>query len=798
MNYNNLMRFGFILFLLAGLSVWGEQIAIPSADTTRFHKLAMREGLADDEVHTLFQDRAGFIWIGTLEGISRFDGHRFLTFRDEEPPGTKLSSPMIFCFYQDRHHRLLAGAGFGGLNRYFPDEVRFEPFPVLVRGSDSAINRLTVFDMQEDSDGGLWLGTYGAGLFRWHPDEDTLLEVAPGQTGQVKAFKPAIRDLILLDKHTLGVATANQGIFEVDLMNRRMTRLSIMTPEPEAMNHVFKLLPGSDWKLWAGTSQGLFLLSRGKKSSAWTARQIFPNQVAALIRDQENRIWAGGEGGLVCCSPSTSEKTLFTHQPDNPDSLSSNRVTALFEDRLGVIWVGTDSGLNLYSPFQNRFARYHGKSVTSVPVSVLKQANGTQWIRDEKKGLSRLVLGQEQPIPIKIDRDGRRSLRSALVTDLLVDHLSRVWVATDWGLHRWCEETQDFEQYLPAPLERESLRYKSILKLYEDRHNQLWVGTYGGGLFRFEEDQNRFKAISIPGYPTHVVYDICEDQSGFLWLTTTRNLMAFDPRYQQAWQFGKEDGIVGVDQTNSALSRRADGTLVLQAGEGEICFHPGKFFWNPVSPVPVLTSLQLAGRQVKIEEGSSDPHLVISAGEGPIRIQMSAMDAHIASRIRYEYRLLPDHNSWQVIDGEPELLLGGLAPGSYQVECRSKNHDGIVSKVVNLLKIRVKPHFWQTIWFKLLLGILLVFAGYGIHIALQNRRLRRMEHSRRFDFLCARDGLTEREKEIVALILQGKGNKEIEDALFISISTVKNHVHNIFQKASVKSRVQLIQKFEGK
>ena len=803
MVYNAFMRRRLIHFVPVFFCIFSA-LARVEGGSVHFQRLNADHGLVNNVVLDVFQDRDGFIWLGTLSGISRYDGHRFDNYSEGDPVGNSLASPMVFSLFESAGGRLIAGCGFGGLCEYDREKGVFRQL-TIGRKDEIAIKKSTVLDVFEAKTGVFWLATHGAGLFRWAPESDTVDEITvSGESENLQELKN-LRCFLHRDGDVVWLGTYGGGLLSLNTKTGQLTRMKIKgrgnAPPPDAFTCMVSV---SDQEIWAGTREGLYRVLSDSESASCSAELIHEGYVRCLLKDRDSVVWVGVDSALLRYLPGSPNPIVYRHNQEEPGSLSSDQVRCLFEDKSGVVWIGTSLGLNLFSPYRNRFSLSNEESLADQPRVAGNHADdislslhGYQWGKDER-GLYRMAsvgAGKEYFHP---DPKGHRSLRSTNLADYVIDGSERLWLAGEHGLDRWCEESHDFVQFLPSPKERSRFRFKSVLSLHLDRTKRLWAGTYGGGIFRFSDEEKGFEPVILPGGKTQVVLDMVDDVQGRMAFLTPDQLILFDEKTQWIRRFYREDGFVNPLMKNTSLFSYEDGFLGCRLQNGTFRFHPDRIPVNRYAPVPVLSKLMLSGRTVAPKTTQEGPALDFRYGEGPLMLRISTPDYHIPARTVYFYRLSSTQSEWQRISGQPELMFVHLSPGRHILSCRAENHDGIMSGENNVLTINVLPRFWQQTWFLGLIVIFLLLLGLGIHMAYQAFRLWRMDKQQRFETLCDRYGLSEREKEILTLVLQGKGNKDIEEALFISISTVKNHVHNILQKCSARSRAELIHKFESR
>jgi len=216
-------------------------------------------------------------------------------------------------------------------------------------------------------------------------------------------------------------------------------------------------------------------------------------------------------------------------------------------------------------------------------------------------------------------------------------------------------------------------------------------------------------------------------------------------------------------------------------------------------PPVVVTALRAGNHPVPLHEvfsqrdqAKNPGQLILQPEENDLSVEFAALDFTAPEKNRYSYRM-GEGSSWIDLGTNHVLTFAHLPHGEYTLRIKGSNNDGVWNERGVLLQIVVLPHFWQTWWFRLLvlLGLALLAMGL-VHLRRRFVALRRMAEPPNFDAICGKHDISKRELEVLRLVIQGKSNRDIEKALFISVPTVKRHLANIFEKFGVHSRLQLI------
>jgi DNA-binding CsgD family transcriptional regulator/streptogramin lyase len=478
--------------------------------------------------------------------------------------------------------------------------------------------------------------------------------------------------------------------------------------------------------------------------------------VAALCEDGEGRVWVGIDGGgLDCLNPQTGYFDHYLNDPGNLATLSNNRIHALWPDRAnpGVLWTGTHYGLNRLDTRRREFARY------------------------------------------LYDASDPASLSGNIVTAIFEGGDGSLWVGTRSGFNRMDRSTGKFERYATSlgAAAGTGPNDNIINSIHEDRAGILWVGT-DSGLNRFDPAKKNWSSYTTQdGLPGAVVCGILEDESGLLWLSTNRGLARIDPRTGAVAAFGLHDGIQANQFHPGACFRSADGRMYFGGVNGFNAFRPEEVRENPYIPPLAWTAFYRNGQEIKL--GSpllrSQP-LKLSSQFGVYDFEFASLCYIMPALNRFACKLEPRDNEWTSLNHANSVTVSRLKPGEYKLRVKGSNPDGVWNESGIEIGIEIVPPFWRTTWFAFL-ALLIIASGIAIVL--------RMWLKLRSAFMVIGDGadsviesydLTAREREILRLVLQGASNKDVERKLFISASTVRNHLYNIYQKLGVKNRLELI------
>ena len=324
------------------------------------------------------------------------------------------------------------------------------------------------------------------------------------------------------------------------------------------------------------------------------------------------------------------------------------------------------------------------------------------------------------------------------------------------------------------------------------------MGSNEGGLKMFDPDTEKFRTYyRKDGLPSDTVWDVFEDKSGNIWFSTTNGVSRLNRADGSITNFNKFDGLLIDFFTFNSGAVNKKGEMFFTGNNGIVSFNPEmvrKFSNIPqieITSIRKIKDENVVTIPVKSEEG-----LVFDHDEKMITFDFSAMTFLNPKKNKYKYRLSGLSEQWVDIGNRHSISFGSLSPGEYMLTVTGSNCFGDWNNEGTSVRFEITPPFWQTWWFRMFLLALLATMFVCFHISRLKRLEKKIRDETEMEKLFGRKGISKREKEIVTLIIQGKTSREIEDKLFISYGTVKNHIYSIYKKLNVKNRAEIVNLFK--
>ncbi len=609
----------------------------------RFEHIDTEHGLPHSSIICILQDRKGFMWFGTRDGLSKYDGYQFTTYRNIRGDSTSISNNMITDIVEDTHGYLWIGT-WGGLNHFDPSKETFVSYAHSKDPNSLSSSLIDPNSLVSDHDGNLWIGTTGGGLNMYDKKSNTFIHFRHDDNNLKSLSSNVIRCVYEDRQHNIWVGAEENTLNLFDRTTKTFTRFYL--GQSEGDQYVSTIYEDKNNHLWIGSrGGGLYLFDRpnGTFINFRNDLENIPgtNNILTLNEDNEHNLWIGA---AVLSVFNIQSKTFYNYEPDpidktslngnaiwsiykdrqdnmwlgsfnaginlinknankfvqyknnsSPNSLSHNNVLCIFEDSKNNIFIGTDSGgLNIFDAAKGTFSHFrvdrYNKGLTwgKVILNVIEDSQGNLWIGTWDDGI--VLYNKEKNKYRHYIHDSKdvRSLGSNHVWSILEDSHKNVWLGMfGGGVMIYQSETDDFKKVDLLHFENNHL----INVLYEDRDQDVWIGTSGGGLHLFDRKSNTFKlfirANNASSLSNNIIHCLYQDKAGYLWIGTDEGLNRYDKKVNKFKSYHIENGlpsevIVGILEDDH-------GNLWISSNNGLSKFNPAT---NVIKNFTVADGLQ--------------------------------------------------------------------------------------------------------------------------------------------------------------------------------------------------------------
>ncbi len=739
----------------------------------------MEEGLPQNAVQALAQTREGYLWVGTLKGLTRFDGARFTVFDAQNTPGLKSSSISVLSVGSDGS--LWIGTAGGGLTRMKDGQFSFCGPSNEPRGN-------TIRTILERKDGSLWVGTLEGVFCRQNGAWTHLTQKEGLQDNVVRTLTEVGEDVLIgtaagLNVWRNGTITTQDGLSDKSvravlhdskgnlwvgwagglLCQKDGELTQYRKKDGLADNYVTTLFEDRRGQVWIGTYGGLSRLVDGKFTVEKDNEGSFYDQVNAILEDQEGGIWVGARDGLQQLR--VKRFTTYTRQ----QGLSHNNIMSVLEDRKGSIWISTWGGglaqLENEKIINHTWENSQSNGLTTdLILALYEDHDGSILIgTDYEGGTFRLadevftrVWSQEQALMDRVvrviyrDREGNlwfgaspglvlwnkneHWLDGSVIRCILEDHEGVLWVGTNEGL--FCRKNGRFINWTAE----ENKLHDSVISLYEDAEQNLWIGTGNSGLSRYKN--GRLTSYTTKeGMMSDEIFAILEDDHGWLWLSCSKGIYRVSKKNLEECDenktgavtsiaYGKADGMESVQCNGVAQPagwKSRDGRLWFSTAKGLTVTDPSMDLSSNEKPPTVLIEEVIADQQpfeFQAGEHGGAPKLRIPPGRGDLEFHYAALSLQAPEKNHFKYKLEGIDPEWVEVTRRVAYY-NNLAPGKYQFRVRACNNDGVWNDTGAMVAMVLLPHFWQTWWFRGALLALAVAAAGGAVQQITKRNMQR-------------------------------------------------------------------------
>ncbi len=578
-------------------------------------------GMSQSSATVIFEDSNGFLWLGTPNGINRYNGTEFRVFEKAYDGNTGLSNGYIKSIYEDSDKLLYIGTN-SGLNTYDKYLDAIKPYDFIGNGKQIASNIINTITKIGDH---LFLGTAENGLYRYNiqsgeterfsfseptkalPNDNYIVDVFEFEDDKIVLVTQA--SVYLVDKELnkskiFSDTEFYKSALKIDdtslLIGSRegnLLKLNIENNEISEVNHI-KLSTGyavldmekdAKGNVWIGTeNQGLFIYSlntdsiSSHKSNFKKPNSISNNSIWSLCKTKNGVMWMGPfKKGLSFYDPSFYKFDSFALDPFDANSLSNNIVNCFSEDEKGNIWIGTDGGgLNYWNRSNNRFTHFslnNGKLNTNVILSILPDIDDKLWLGSWAGGIT---IFDPKDFTYENMTSKNSFLASDNVMDLLQDREGNIWIATLFG---------GLQIYNPATKKHETIKLKSnidgkevtsVARLMEDNDGALWAGTQTMGVFKVTKKNTEWDIEQFHSkdqertLSNDFVNTILQDDFGNIWVGTLSGLNKYLPLENRFKIINEKDGLItnvisGIVQAENSLWLSTDSGIIKYNLENE-------------------------------------------------------------------------------------------------------------------------------------------------------------------------------------------------------------------------------------
>jgi len=542
-----------ILFIIFCPVVLSDSILYAQVKDMNFEHIMSDKGLSQNTIHSILQDKEGFLWFATEDGLDKYDGYKFTVYKNDPHDSSSISDNFIWTIYEDRAGTLWIGTNNGGLSRFNRNTEKFINYKNNPNDSTS-LSSNNVRTILEDTYGNLWVGTEGGGLNKFDRKNNTFIHFIHNSKNPSSLSDNIVLDIYQDHEGVLWVGT-DGGLDKFNYLTGKFEHFVHKPDDPSSIsnNVVFSLLEDNSKNFWVGTLNGFNLFDRKQKkftrfySNADISSNLDNGRINSILEDKTGTLWVATGGGLYQFNKKLKKFISLGRTGSHKTTLSNTNVLSLYQDNSGLIWIGTaDGGIIKFDRERTKFMHFQHNPANSNSLSyntvrsIYQDKNGILWIGTLGGGLNRYDSKTDHYTHYLHIKNDPYSLSDNSVTSIYRGKSGELWVGT-WsgGLNKMIKSSDKypehaiFKHFTHNDSNPHSLSNNIIQSIYEDSYGRLWIGT-GLGLDILYRKTNKFyNFINNPDDSTSISGNqiqscIIEDKNGNLWVGTWNGLNKID------------------------------------------------------------------------------------------------------------------------------------------------------------------------------------------------------------------------------------------------------------------------------
>jgi signal transduction histidine kinase/CheY-like chemotaxis protein/ligand-binding sensor domain-containing protein/HPt (histidine-containing phosphotransfer) domain-containing protein len=671
-------------------------------------------------IRSVFEDSRGNLWLAShsSKNFFRFDktSKRFISTKQQGKPTAR---HYIRAFLEDRSGKVWASTSYG-LLRLNEGDSTFQhilPHPDTASNFNKLINGIC-----EAPDGSFWLAT-AAGLVNWNPATNAI------NTGFLpKDLEDSPLDYLMLDRRgNPWFALAKNGLGVYDIKQKKFSHFKYRPNWINSLNNnvVTCLYEDRFMNIWVGTNNGFSKISLDNSGFDWHLNEgsdgNLSNNIFNVFRDSKGTIWTKTPEGFFTMEKGSYEGKKIEGVPQPPLGIGYDN---FLEDHEGGIWL-TISGDGIYrrAPNEKIFRKIPMRDTLSK-VSIIKMSvdnkDGNIFWLGTNDGLCRLNWKTKEQAWYKpLDDLAEIANNRIIIYKQFGDHEIWVYYTISNSLGRFDKRTKKFELFLPSPEDGAVL--EGIVKDMEiGKDGNIWIPT-SFGLTNFNIHTKKFAMFGKrEGLLENELQSVVVDKKEQVWVSGNRFFARFDPVSRTFQNYLISKKILQFHPKSKHLSE--DGTICFGSLNGVISFHPDHIRKHRLPPTVVLTDFKVKTESYLLDEPfEATKEILLSHHENDITFEFSGI--HYINPLANEYkcRLVGFDNNWRQLGNEHKVSYTNLDPGEYTFQAIAANSDGVWGEAGLSIRLTITPPFWQTLWFKSLIALMMVSIGYAIFKNRQNQ-----------------------------------------------------------------------------
>ncbi len=677
-----------------------------------------------DDVSIIFQDKDLIYWIGTYSnGLYRFDPK--IGSPNQVLSSNEITGP-IYNISNDSNGNIVMATN-GLLIEYHKKSQSFSALSFKdYNGKDIIVN---FSDMVADTQGRLWISTFGDGLYYKDLADKTLQRVSNLTFTDPLPANLNILDIHLDKKGRLWLATYGRGLFMLDFDKNSISHFNADKNNPRAIHYddILCIYEDNSGTLWFGTDGGgisyydEFLEKFNSFTNNQTPEGINIDVVRSITTDHKGAVWIGTSGkGLTHYEPENNSWQTFTTGTASKNGITSNRIMSLLVDGDGDLWIGTQEDGLIIRNTKGDFHQFNKTSKIQLSANtiwnIFKDSKNNIWLGTRENGLIQFDKNRGEMKKFIFDPQDSNALPSNNIRVITEDTSGNLWIGTEAnGVARCTPTSNTFKRFYQDSSSNANIN-NSIKALYFSPNGILWIGTNGGGLNALDTSKEEFyRYTTDDGLANNVIYAILPDVQGNLWLSSNKGITKFTPNQNMSMEpmavnYSNYDGLA-TEFNTGAYHMDKDGTLYFGGLDGFYWFRPEDIRENQILPKTSITGFGVLGKSMPMVADTRLKH-----NENTLSFSFSSLQYALPEKNQYQYRLVNHDEDWVYSGNINTVRYAQLPPNDYVFQVKSSNYDGVWNEQPTSFSFTiVQPWYW-TAWAKIIYGLLFLGLVYGVII----------------------------------------------------------------------------------
>lgn len=467
-----------------------------------FKHLSIEDGLSESTVHAIYQDSYGFMWFGTDAGLNKFDGYEFTLYQHDPLNANSLVSNFIVSVFEDSYGYFWVGSGYDGLNRI---DRKKETIFTYTHHSDSSASLSSnyVRDIFEDSKNTLWIATAGGGISIYNREKDNFKQIRHDSSDATSLPSNYISTIVEDKTGNIWMSSTEGFIISFNSIDSTFKTIDVYKGyRGDLFNTTFcQLYVDSNNDIWFCTELGLFQYKQANQAMKHYKEgpgldDLNSNNVSSILEYQKDiYLIATDHGGLNILNTKTGRIDKYLHNKFDDNSLSNNQLYTIYRSSDSIIWIGSFmGGMNYFDKKSYKFAQLQnllkGKDKVNCCGSVsgiVEDKNGKIWLGYDGNGIE-IFDPVKNKIVKRYNTTTTKEIGTDIITSLYADSKEDIWIGTYLdGMYKFNWQTESFTHFINNPRDTLSIHGNNIWCMAEEDDEYLWIGTMGEGLGLFNK-----------------------------------------------------------------------------------------------------------------------------------------------------------------------------------------------------------------------------------------------------------------------------------------------------------------------